>query len=258
MNTLDTQPALTAPPLPGACPTQAACKCCGSPARLAGFVDFARDCYGYNAKHGVVSGIPIPYYRCADCGFGFTDRFDDWTPEQFGAHIYNAEYHLYDPRFEIERPRKIANLVMQLFPQKEIAVLDYGSGNGKMAQMLREAGYARVDDYDPFHANPVKPDGTGYDLVTCIEVAEHTPRPLELFDELNRYASPMGVILFSTRDFSEVKGPWVNDWYVAPRNGHISFYDRQTMSLIAGRLGRRHLKIDSFRHLLVPVSLGAE
>ena len=32
-----------------------------------------------NRKRNVVSGVPVPYYRCASCEFAFTDGFDDWS-----------------------------------------------------------------------------------------------------------------------------------------------------------------------------------
>lgn len=233
-------------------PTQARCKCCGENAVLAGFIDFARDCYGYNRQRSIVSGIPVPYYRCAACEFGFTDAFDAWRADEFAEHIYNADYPLYDPRYDDARPRKMAGLISNVMKNRNISVLDYGGGNGKFAQLLREAGFREVDSYDPFHENPVKPRRVGYQLVTCIEVAEHSTDPLALFDELQAYAAPTGLILFSTQDFSEVHGYWLDDWYVAPRNGHVSFFTQKTMRMIADRLGRDYHKLDKYRHVLTP------
>jgi 2-polyprenyl-6-hydroxyphenyl methylase/3-demethylubiquinone-9 3-methyltransferase len=228
------------------------CKCCGGAARLDGYADFARDCYGYNARRGLVSGLPIPYYRCAGCDFCFTNSFDGWSDADFRQHIYNEDYGLFDPNFAQRRPHKTAARVADLVRSPATRILDYGCGNGLTVELLRAAGYADVTGYDPHHANPVRPLAGDFDFVICVEVAEHTTRPLELFADLSRLTAEHGVILLSTRDFSEVQGRWVDDWYVAPRNGHVSFYTQRTLSLLAASIGRDYLKIDTYRHLLTP------
>ena len=249
--TLD-EPSSRTDTLPAPYATQQPCKCCGAGARLSGFADFDRDCYGYNAKRGQVRGLPIAYYHCDECSFAFTDAFDAWSPADFQAHIYNSEYHLFDPNFAAERPKGTSALVQHLIRNRSVRILDYGSGNGHTARLLREAGYANVTEYDPFHGDPVKPAQGGFDLVICIEVAEHCLDPLALFAELNGYAAGHGIILLSTKDMADVKGDWVNDWYVAPRNGHISFYTHRTLELIGNSLNRNYRKLDGFRHLLMP------
>lgn len=252
METTLEHPTSRAATLPATHATAQPCKCCGSSARLSGFVDFDRDCFGYNAKRGQVRGLPIAYYRCADCEFAFTTAFDDWSPEDYQAHIYNDEYALFDPNFATQRPQNTSTLIQHLVHNRAVRILDYGSGNGYTARLLREAGYANVTEYDPFHGDPVKPAQGGFDLVICIEVAEHVPDPLRLFAELNSYTAAQGIILLSTKDMAEVQGDWVNDWYVAPRNGHISFYSARTLTLLGNSLGRSYRRLDSFRHLLMP------
>ncbi len=241
--------------LPAPVPTRVECKCCGAEAILAGFVDSARDCHGVNRKRQLASGVPVPYYRCAACDFAFTDAFDDWSDDDFRDQIYNDEYPLFDPRFADERPQEVAGLVATLFKQRGIRVLDYGGGNGRTAELLRAAGFAEVVCYDPFHAGQLPPETGGFDLVMCIEVAEHSPKPLALFAELNAYAAPHGFILLSTQDFADVPGHWVDHWYVAPRNGHISFFTSRTLGLLAASLNRQHHKLDMYRHLLTPNGL---
>lgn len=245
-------PPRTAPSLTGSHATHTECKCCGASAMLEGYVDFDRDCYGYNTRRAQVRGLPIAYYRCTACEFAFTDAFDAWTPADFEAHIYNHEYPLFDPNYATVRPRNTADLVRQLARNPATRILDYGSGNGLTARLLREMGYSQVVEYDPFHGNPVKPERGGFDLVICIEVAEHSPAPLELFADLGSYVADSGVVLLSTKDMSEVNGRWTDDWYVAPRNGHVSFYTQRTLKLLGNSLGRDYMRIDSFRHLLVP------
>lgn len=237
---------------PHSYPISLECKCCGAMARLEGYVDFDRDCYGVNLKRAQVRGLPIPYYRCQQCDFTFTSYFDNWDSDAFVTNIYNEEYPIFDHRFEKERPQETAELVGKLCPDLRTRIMDYGSGNGYTAKLLREAGYAKVEEYDPFHGAAEKPEYGGFDLVICIEVAEHSPTPLALFAELDAFAGNSGIILLSTQDFSIVKGRWVDNWYVAPRNGHISFFSKRTLRLLAQSLNRHYLQLNPFKHLLMP------
>ncbi|MFM2153777.1 MAG: hypothetical protein RL199_2212 [Pseudomonadota bacterium] len=140
-----------------------------------------------------------------------------------------------------------------LLPSKNLSILDYGSGNGLTASLLRQAGYRLVETFDPYHGNASPPDGK-FDVVLSIEVVEHSTRPNEIFAELARHCRPKGVILFSTKDFSTVRGHWLDDGYVAPRNGHVSLYSDKTLEKIAASLGRRFIKVDTYRHLFVPAT----
>lgn len=248
---------LPAPALPGGFATRLACKCCGAAAALEGYADFDRDCYGLNARRGRVRGQPVPYYRCRGCDFSFTDAFDGWNGEAFRTHVYNGEYEQFDPRFAEKRPRRTLGFVQRLFPDTGTRILDWGAGNGRTAALLREAGYAQVTEYDPFHGRQQqRPAQAAFDLVLCIEVAEHHTQPLALFAELDAWAGDAGCVLLSTRDFGDVKGRWVDDWYVAPRNGHLSFYSRRTLGLLAASLGRGYHRVDGYRHLLGPRGSG--
>ena len=57
-----------------------------------------------------LSGVPIYYRHCASCDFLYTDAFDDWSIEDFRAHIYNDEYAMADPEYAQKRPRDNASL----------------------------------------------------------------------------------------------------------------------------------------------------
>ena len=65
----------------------------------------------FNHLHGKNEALGIPddgadvyYFRCAYCGFLFTNHMDDWTPTQFKEHIYNDQYALIDPDYISARP----------------------------------------------------------------------------------------------------------------------------------------------------------
>ncbi len=75
------------------------CKICGGDTALDGVVDFNKSCHEQHGLRLPVTGVPVYYRRCAACGFLFTDALDDWSIEDFRAHIYNDDYHVVDPDY---------------------------------------------------------------------------------------------------------------------------------------------------------------
>jgi 2-polyprenyl-6-hydroxyphenyl methylase/3-demethylubiquinone-9 3-methyltransferase len=234
------------------CDTQTTCKCCAARAYLYGVVDFHKNCETRRRKVLDLSGIPIYYYRCPECRFIFTTAFDHFTIEDFSRHVYNEDYQLVDPDYRLNRPRHNAAFLCKLFaasrPQR---VLDYGGGNGLLAELLRAAGFAQVDTYDPFVPRYAARPPRRYDCIVCFEVAEHSTDPARTFAEMNDLLMDPGVILFSTllqpADIDQQGLSW---WYAGPRNGHVSLYSRASLKALA-RPHRFMLgSVDDDSHLL--------
>ena len=187
-------------PLSPICAKQAPCKCCGASTSLVGVVDFHKNCEITRRKVLDVSGIPIYYYRCPECKFIFTTAFDDFAKEDFIRYIYNDEYRLVDPDYEEVRPISSAQTVANLFSgaHRPRRILDYGGGNGRLAQYLRAAGFPDVDTYDPFvPVHDIKPKES-YECIVSFEVFEHTTDPFGTLKEMNELLTENGLILFST------------------------------------------------------------
>jgi len=233
------------------CPPVAACKICGTQARLLGYVDFHKNCEEARRKVLEFSGIPIPYYVCSACDFLFTTAFDEFAAEDFSRHIYNGQYALVDPDYREVRPKANADMIARTFPAgQQLRILDYGGGNGLLANRLREKGYATVDAYDPFvpeHA--ARPEGK-YDLVLSFEVAEHAHKPLEAFRDMVGFMETRGMLIFSTLVRTpDVVGQGLGWWYVGPRNGHVSLYGARTLGHVANLLGMVHAASGPGLHL---------
>lgn len=218
---------------------QTPCKCCGGPAPLFGVVDFHKSCDALGRNHLGVSGIPIYYHRCRRCQFLFTTAFDRYSKEDWRRLIYNEEYRLIDPEYECVRPSLNAGFLARLFPgPRPPRLLDYGGGNGLLAELLLRAGFPHVDTYDPFapeHAT--RPSGR-YDCVVCFEVVEHTTDPRGTFAEMNEMLTEDGLLLFSTllqpEDLDRQGLSW---WYVGPRNGHVSLFTAKSLVAAVRPLG---------------------
>jgi 2-polyprenyl-6-hydroxyphenyl methylase/3-demethylubiquinone-9 3-methyltransferase len=241
---------LTAPGLVLKLVDSTPCKCCGADALSFGAVDFNKSCEDHRRKPLPVAGVDVPYHRCPRCGFVFTVAFDDLSGAAFQEHIYNAQYELVDPDFVDHRPRNNAAWVDATFlsTNRSARCLDYGGGNGLLAMLLRDAGSARAESYDPFY-DAVRPTGR-FDLVTCFEVLEHTARPYETLRDVRSLLDDRGLLVFSTLlqpvDFERQGLAW---WYAAPRNGHVSLYTRASLTALMKRLGLKWGSFNDHTHV---------
>jgi hypothetical protein len=101
---------------------------------------------------------------------------------------------------------------------------------------LRKLGYRDVESYDPF-SSPDRPTGS-FDIVTCFEVIEHTPAPVETLRDMCGYLKHDGCIIVSQTlqppDILQLRGSW---WYLGPRNGHICTFTADAMAYLAQACG---------------------
>ena len=178
----------------------------------------------------------VPYHRCEACGFLFTPFFDSWTQHAFQRFIYNDDYIAVDPEYIGARPVRVAERFADLLaPARGSRVLDWGAGSGIFAAEMVRRGFM-AEGYDPFSA-PDMPVGK-FDIITCIEAIEHVPEPMQAFRTMTEHLADDGMIIVGETlqpdDIERIRCSW---WYVAPRNGHCSTFDRRTMATIADQLG---------------------
>jgi SAM-dependent methyltransferase len=212
------------------------CKICGGPSRLFDFVDFLKFCHHDPYGFGF-SGVNVGYRRCSRCDFIFTAFFDDWTPADFGRHIYNQDYGLVDGDYAAVRPAAMAAGMARLLDGLTgLRMLDYGSGSGVFAARMRTLGFDHIASYDPF-SNPVRPSDR-FDVITCFEVIEHTPQPCQSLADMQSFLAPGGCIVFNQAlqppDIEQLRGNW---WYIAPRNGHVSIFSADSLAQLAATAG---------------------
>jgi 2-polyprenyl-6-hydroxyphenyl methylase/3-demethylubiquinone-9 3-methyltransferase len=219
------------PARPGPVP----CKVCGGASPLFGVTDFNRSCEEVRGKFLPLAGVAVYYRRCEACGLIFTDAFDEWGPAEFEAHIYNGDYLAVDPDYVETRPTNMAGAVHQAFEaaRADIRVLDYGGGNGRMADELRRRGFTSVTTYDPFSADfRQRPDGR-FDLVTCIETLEHMPDPVAGAADIAGFLADETLLVIGTlvqpADILQRRMAW---WYAGPRNGHVTLFTRPALALL--------------------------
>lgn len=235
------------------------CPICSKSTVLLGKVDLNRDCLGLlplqNEKF-------IEYYICTYCKFISAPTMYKWASKEFREKIYNNEYTKIDPDFISVRPRVMARSLVELCPDpRGVKHLDYGGGTGTLSNILKEVQWDS-SYYDPYMSTQSKPSGK-FNLVTSIEVFEHSNNPKKLIKDILEVLSSKGVLIFTTF-LSDNKQSI--DWnYIAPRNGHISIYSKLSLELLAKQYNMNFRSFSETTHIMwkkvpnwaIPLNLAA-
>ena len=230
------------------------CKICRAESIPYDVVDFNKSCASPDYPPAM-SMIPVIYRKCQECGFIYTDFFDDFSADQWTRYVYNEDYIKVDPEYASIRPRQNASSLACFLtrPKESVIGLDYGGGNGLTAALLRRQGWI-YDSFDPFGYTDILPERIGrYNFCTAIEVFEHSTDPVGLLQGLLEKASPdrlIVVITTATTDGSLSNHTRLAWWYAAPRNGHVSLYSLNSLDVLAKRFGLMCTYIRSPPYLL--------
>jgi SAM-dependent methyltransferase len=144
---------------------------------------------------------------------------------------------------------------------KRFRSLDYGAGKGVLLRLLLDDGQDAWG-YDSY-ASPAFaeervlqeiPSGL-FDLITAIEVIEHTLDPVPTLKQIKKQLAPEGILALSTEFFdAATHGP---EWhYLAPEHGqHITIFSPKGFKMAAEEVGLRWLgslalNKQNFLHLL--------
>jgi 2-polyprenyl-3-methyl-5-hydroxy-6-metoxy-1,4-benzoquinol methylase len=203
--------------------------------------------------HGSYSGHDYELRRCVDCRFAFIAN--PWTDF---ARIYDERYYaghgadpLVDYQFELDAPqdsirvyewRGITQVVQSLLGSLDgKRWLDFGAGNGGLVRHVREHTQSDVVGFEegsiaaqarrlgiPVHAAlDSGQDGT-FDVVTAIEVLEHTLDPLAELRRIRALLRPGGLLLLTTGNAAPFASRLARWPYVIPEI-HVSFFEPATL-----------------------------
>ncbi|MRW82489.1 methyltransferase domain-containing protein [Pseudoduganella sp. FT26W] len=231
-----------------ASPAAVACPVCSIETVPHDVVDFSKNCEEARQRFLPLAGWPIYYHRCPDCGFVLAPEFRQWSDQDFQQHIYNERYAEIDPDALSKRPAANADLLRQLFggSHKEIRHLDYG-GHGALSGALAEQGWDSAA-YQPVPHDPQRLADLGkFNLISAFEVFQRAPDVNQLMQNLAALMEDECMVLFSTllTDGTVKPNTRLTWWYAAPRNGHVSLYSRQSLTLLAEQ---HHLQFGSFNN----------
>lgn len=207
------------------------CKICNGEASAFDTLDLSKNCNEVSGYSLPRSGIAVEYLRCEICEFIFTAYFDSFSAQDFCRTIYNDEYINIDPLYPEIRPKANAAFLSSVIDTCSLnaaSILDYGAGNGKLAQFLNRSGTVNYDPLNPvFDSLPANK----FDVIFSSETIEHSPFPHEWAKHWRSLLDLGGIILFSTMlqpdDIEIIRGSW---WYIGPRNGHISIFSAKSLA----------------------------
>lgn len=176
----------------------------------------------------------VNYYRCPRCGFVQTEN-PYWLSEAYSDAIADSDIGLIARNINLSST--VDNILKILNPS--LKLLDYGGGYGMFVRMMRDKGwdFEWYDEYcQNLFAKGHEMKQKHYDAVTCFELLEHLPNPMESFCKLFSLSDT----LICTTELLPLHPPKIKDWwYYATETGqHIAFYTRESLQVIAEKFGK--------------------
>ena len=212
-----------------------------------------------------------PLRRCGGCGqlISAADEKRYWeTMASFNSPGFNQP-----PAREVERRRSVASRRLQTIARllnkvpTETCVVDIGCSRGQFVGFATEAGFqAEGVEPAPDIATAARalglnvrtglleaqhyPDET-FDAASLFEVVEHLREPLPLLKECRRILKPGGVLLISTGNAASwtvaAMGARWDYFHIEKDGGHISFFNPQSMAMLAHNAGFGVERIETSR-----------
>ncbi|MDQ6745798.1 MAG: class I SAM-dependent methyltransferase [Actinomycetota bacterium] len=218
------------------------CRVCGEATELLG------------SRWGAYSRRNYELRRCPTCGFAFIA--DPWTEFE---RIYDERYYagrgadpLVDYHFELQAPadtirqyewRGITTIVARLLGGLDgVRWLDFGCGSGGLVRHVSQqtpaaacgfeegsiAGSARKAGIPILTQDELSERRGSFDVVTAIEVIEHTLDPLAELRRIRDLLRPGGLLFLTTGNAAPFADRLLRWRYVVPEI-HVSFFEPRTL-----------------------------
>lgn len=181
-----------------------------------------------NHAHFRLNKVGVDYHQCTSCSTLFSDPLDNSNMVGGGNEEgrNKEQNHLRIER--IDRMCYGSN-------KSDIRILDFGCGHGMLMSDLNNAGY-KCDGYDAYNEEYCKlPEKGVYNIVTMIEVVEHTSAPFAELDVIHRSLIDNGICMIETSftDISHQEGIEYEDFfYIDPNVGHSTIFSHHGLDVL--------------------------
>lgn len=182
----------------------------------------------FNHAHFRLRKETTDYHECTSCGTLFSDPLDNSNMVGGGNELArNVEQN----HLRIDRINR-----MCIQANKEaIRILDFGCGHGMLIKDLKYAGYV-CSGYDAYNEQFDKlPEKGIYNIVTAIEVIEHTSAPFAEIDVIYRSLVPNGICMIETSftNIAHQEGIEYEDFfYIDPKVGHSTIFSHHGLDVL--------------------------
>ena len=170
------------------------------------------------------------FYRCTFCGFSFVDP--TFYPD---AETQKRRYELHN---NSEKQKGYVDFLSDIidralfYKKNPEKVLDFGSGPNPLAVKLLKERNIDAYTWDIFFANESFPVQESFDIVLCIEVAEHFIDLQKDFYDLARVLKQNGFAFVHTHISPRTDEDFLCWWYIQDIT-HISFYSKKSLEILA-------------------------
>jgi hypothetical protein len=209
----------------------------------------------------VLQDVQVTYERCGSCG-SLMLLNPHWLRRAYGtAFVPDPDFGALRRTLFVHRTLRRLRAA-RLLPHRHRS-LDFGSGLGMLVRLQRDHdvdawGYDvySTPKFAETYCRRVLPEGT-FDLVTCIEVIEHTTDPIDVLKLFRSRVNENGLVAVSTEFVDGQVDP--KSWhYLALEHGqHITLFSSAGFRVAVETAGFdwiRSVALDGipFLHLLIP------
>jgi hypothetical protein len=183
----------------------------------------------------ILSRYPTTFMLCSNCGSGWLTEIH-WLSESYQKVITNQDTGVVQRNFDFAN---ILRTIHAYTRNRNLQFLDYGSGTGMLARIMRDRGFS-YSSFDPYmesaFPNPLNRNWKTYQFehVSMFEVFEHLEDPISTVQLLLRNTNR---IIFSTEllDLPNVREDY---WYLQLDSGqHIRFASLKGLSIFCSANG---------------------
>lgn len=222
------------------------------------------------SKNSILEGsksVAYRYWYCKKCFYRFQGN-----PNTKFEELYNLDYYqgkgadkLVDYDFELNFPKlTVRNFefigILEVVESFRIRTsgqrsarserwLDFGCGNAAFVNYLNTTTQHVASGFGiGFAANEGKKSGINilnienlqeqsFDVITAIEVLEHTDDPRGTVEQIYRLLKPGGLFFYTTGNSRPFASNFLNWRYTTPTDVHIGFFEPQTMKKLLEESG---------------------